>query len=115
MTAGSLCRHLKIDGRDFANLRPYQLPSSSCNTANIAEVTLTPKAVNPRSFGKLFALKVDGDVYAQPLYLTGVQIPGRGKHDVVFVATEHDSVYAFDANEKTARFGRSTLRMLRKV
>jgi hypothetical protein len=63
---------------------------------NTAETTLTPSNVNSTSFGKLFTLPTDGYVYAQPLLKTGVIIAGV-PHDVLFVATEHDSVYAFDA------------------
>jgi hypothetical protein len=65
--------------------------------ANRVETILTPRNVNVRHFGKIFTLKVDGDVYAQPLFLAGLEIPGKGRHDVLLIATEHDSVYAFDA------------------
>ena len=61
------------------------------------ETQLTPATVSAGSFGKQFATAVDGQVYAQPLYLAGLAFPGRGRHNVVFVATEHDSVYALDA------------------
>lgn len=66
--------------------------------ANLHETQLTPLTVNASRFGKLASLKVDGDVYAEPLYFAGVDIPGKGKHNVLFVATEHDSVYAFDSD-----------------
>ena len=68
--------------------------------ANLGETILTPRNVNAQEFGKLFTLKVKGDVYAQPLFLGGVDIPQKGRHDVIFVATEHNRIYAFDAYGK---------------
>jgi len=65
--------------------------------ATLNEKVLSPQNVNAKRFGKVGAFKVDGAVYAQPLFIPSVEIPGKGTHDVLYVATEHDSVYAFDA------------------
>ena len=69
---------------------------------NRHEKILTPSNVTPARFGKLFSFPVDGALYAQPLYVPHVVIPGQGRHNVVYLATEHDSVYAFDADSAAA-------------
>jgi hypothetical protein len=66
--------------------------------ANTSESTLTPSNVNSKTFGKLFTDPVDGIIVGHPLYLPNVNIPGQGVHNVVYVCTMHDSVYAFDAD-----------------
>lgn len=68
---------------------------------NIHETILTTALVNVNTFGKLFSQPVDGQVYAEPLVVYNLQIVGKGTHSVVYVATENDSVYAFDSNGNT--------------
>lgn len=65
---------------------------------NAKESILSPSTVNVSGFGKLFSYQVDGHVYAQPLYISNVPV-GSKLHNVIYVATEYDSVYAFDADE----------------
>jgi hypothetical protein len=67
---------------------------------NDQETILAPSNVNSAQFGKLFSVAADGAIFAQPLYLSSVSIAG-GQHNVLYVATEHDSVYAIDADNGT--------------
>jgi disulfide oxidoreductase YuzD len=75
---------------------------------NIQEIILNPQNVNSSQFGKLFTVTVVGYVYAQPLYLSNVPIQG-GVHNVVYIATEHDFLYAIDADNGTIYWQKSLL------
>jgi fibronectin type 3 domain-containing protein len=72
---------------------------------NLQETVLTPSNVNDATFGEEFSYALDGESYSQPLYAQGVNIPGQGVHNVVYVTTENDSVYAFDADSNSGPNG----------
>ena len=87
----------------FSALLPAQVDVLTANydnnrtNANLGEFVLNKSNVNSKQFGKLYSLAVDAQVYAQPLYMRGVNIAGRA-HNVLYVATMNNSVYAFDAD-----------------
>jgi len=93
----SLPLFIAISGTSVAQVTTSQYDNFRTG-ATLNERILTPQNVNARQFGKLGTFKVDSPVYAQPLFLPGVEVPGKGAHDIIYVATEHDSVYAFDAD-----------------
>ena len=74
---------------------------SSRTGANLNEGTLTTSNVNSAQFGKLYSYSVEGSVYAQPLYVPNLNLPGRGTYNVLFVVTMNDVVYALDADSNT--------------
>ena len=76
---------------------------------NSSETALTLKNVNSTTFGKLFTVSTDGLVDAQPLYAPNVSIPGNGTHNVLFVASEHGTVYGFDADSGSSLWHVTTL------
>ena len=73
--------------------------------ANLAETVLNTSNVNVTQFGKLYSYGVDGSVYAQPLYVPNVPVAGQGTHDVLYVVTMNDVLYAFDADSNSVNGG----------
>jgi len=76
---------------------------------NLSESILTPAQVNSKNFGLLANVKVDGKVDAQPLYVSALTFPTLGTHNVLYIATEHDSVYAVDADSGKIYWRRTML------
>jgi hypothetical protein len=73
--------------------------------ANLNETVLNTSNVNVNQFGKLYSYTVDGSVFAQPLYVPNVTIPGQGTHNVLYVVTMNDVIYAFDADSNGVNGG----------
>lgn len=88
--------HVAVNAAAVASVLTYHNDAFRDGTIT-NETTLTTSNVNSNQFGKRLSYAVDGQIYAQPLYMSGLKVNG-GTHNVVFVATENDSVYAFDAD-----------------
>jgi hypothetical protein len=92
-------KHVAARAVEAGYLGTFQYRNDNFRTGqNLNETVLTPSTVTPSKFGLQFTDPIDGEEYAEPLYVPAVQIPGQGTHNVVYVATENDSVYAFDAD-----------------
>jgi hypothetical protein len=89
-----LCSTIAATAQVNLYVRGY---NASRTGANLQETILTPANVNPTNFGKLFTVQTDGQIYASPLYVSNLQIAG-GTHNVVYIATMFNSIYALDAD-----------------
>jgi hypothetical protein len=89
LTVNAASSNVDVTTYHYDNLRTGQ---------NTNETILTPANVTSSRFGKLGAFAVDGKIDAQPLYLSNVAIPNKGNKNILYVVTEHDSVFAFDAD-----------------
>lgn len=99
-TALLLC--LALVSTSFAQAPfPTSLADNARTAANTNETLLSPSNVNKNDFGRLFSFPTDYVAQAQPLYVPNLDIPGKGVHNVVFVVTMKDTVYAFDAESNT--------------
>lgn len=99
--SSSVSSHVTVESSVPAAVLTYHNDDTR-DGAYLQESTLTPANVNSSQFGKVVSYPVDGQIYAQPLYLPQVKIPGKGTYDVVYVVTQNNSVYAFDADAAAA-------------
>ena len=100
ITDRSVSATVAVAVTDLSGVTTYH-NNVSRNGANTQEYALTNTSVTTATFGKLFSCTVDGAVYAQPLWVPNLTISST-KRNVVFVATQHDSLYAFDADSSTS-------------
>ena len=97
---GSKTASVSVAVTDLSGVATYH-NNTSRNGSNTQEYGLSPSTVTTSTFGKLFSCTVDGAVYVQPLWVPALTI-SSAKHNVIFVATQHESLYAFDADANTS-------------
>ena len=100
VTDSSKSSSFTVGVTNFVGVTTYHV-NAQRDGSNIREFALTPANVTSSTFGRLFSCTVDGAIYTQPLWVSNMVINGA-THNVVFVATQHDSLYAFDADSNTS-------------